>query len=455
MNNNKGFTLIEIILSLAILGIVSVGFLYIISNNFFILNKTKELSEGTFKIQQEMEMIIDEVKEGVRDGKTSIKIKDKTISIKESTNFIWKSLDPKGSKVKYFEVVHPGDKRYATLVSNVKPRIDTEILKLHSIDILAKKDLDNVKYAYDAAGFSIIGFFENARDVESKYNHLLNIVEWYVASERFNMPLPSGIAADEQTVYYPFFPRDYTLIKNETVDRYGIHEKKLIDLKDYKGRHIIFTATPGAKSGKIGEQYISNPVFISGIPMTNNLAIHLDANFIDPTSTGNNGEVKNINSVLKVNKWTDISSVFNNIPANEFAIGSNDNSKPELKNTNTSTEYVGQFVQFNEKQSLSINNQNTIHKDIDIFAVVRNRGDDEATFIKNNENMVNTIINEKNNGWQIIRTGYKSNSNEFIIGKANVDIAEIIVFTSILNDDENIEVENYLKLKYLLHDDIE
>ena len=66
MNNKKGYTLIEVVLSLAILGIISIGFLTVAGSNFSFFNKARGISQTVFETQQEIELFIDKVKEGIR-----------------------------------------------------------------------------------------------------------------------------------------------------------------------------------------------------------------------------------------------------------------------------------------------------------------------------------------------------------------------------------------------------
>lgn len=438
MSKRRGFTLVEIILAIAILGIISVSFLTILSSHFVFLNKTKDISQDVFLAQRDMEVEIDVVKEKIR--KNELILKEKNIFAELG-----------GVKVKYYEVEKThNNKVYYTLVSNVKPEI-IEPIELKNIGIKLKQGIEQVFYGYGTGGFSVVGNFEN--DNLYKWDHLLNVVEWYVSKEDYTTPLPKDpdFSLNEDILndsyYYPLFPRDYELVSNETINNFGSHERTfpLSLLDKYKGRHIIFTATPGAKSGKIGKQSVSSPVFISGLPITQNAVSHFDAGFIDPSA-------RNEVDVNNVKKWLDISSIYGRSEPNEAATVIN--KRPELMKMEMDTGFKWQHVRFSDDQYLEIKNQNTSNNDIYIFAVVRNRVENaESVFLKNGGYEFNIPKEESVNGvvgkdWFIMKESISSQNNDFKLGGPNVDIAEVVIYKGGLTSDKIETIENYFKAKY-------
>jgi prepilin-type N-terminal cleavage/methylation domain-containing protein len=66
MNKQKkipknGFTLIEIIIAVALLGIIAVSFLSAMTGQFRILSKTKDLTMASLETQEEMEKNINAI----------------------------------------------------------------------------------------------------------------------------------------------------------------------------------------------------------------------------------------------------------------------------------------------------------------------------------------------------------------------------------------------------------
>ncbi|MGH4121806.1 MAG: prepilin-type N-terminal cleavage/methylation domain-containing protein [Clostridium sp.] len=442
MRKKNGFTLVEVILAIAILGIISVGFLTLLSSHLIFLNKTKDISQEVFLTQREMELEIDRVKE---------KIRNKKLILNERV--IFNSLG--GVKVNYYEVEKThNNKAYYTLVSNVKPEI-LKPIELKSIGIKIEQGSNNVSYGYGTGGFEVVGNFEN--DVAYKWDHLLNVVEWYVSTKEYITPLPKdpNFSLNDDIInksyYYPLFPRDYELVSNETINNFGAYEKIFpLSLDKYKGRHIIFTATPGAKSGKIGKQSVSSPVFISGLPIKENLVSHFDAGFIDPSD---NNEVEVNGKENRVKKWIDISSIYGRSEPNEAAWVIS--KKPKLMKMGMETGSKWQYVEFSEEnQYLDMQNQNT--NNIYVFAVVRNgEGNEESVFMKNGDNEFKIpkkehIDEEGKEEWVLVKEQISSESNELKIGGPNVDIAELVIYNGAPDNDKIESLKNYFNTKYKL-----
>lgn len=444
MSMKKGYTLVEVIVSLAVLGIISVGFLGAISSHVSYLNNTKVITKDALLAQREMEEEIDLVKDTIRNDPSSLTM---------STIDVFDQLVTGGIEVSYYELEKTyGSKVYNTLVSDVKPEILLPTA-LESIDIAVKQGTDDVNYGYATGDFSVEGSFKN--DNAYRFDHLLNVVEWYVSVEKFNIPFPKDPNFDMEddityySYYYPLFPRDYILVSDEIINSFGSHSRTFSRLSDYAGRHIVFTATPGAKSGKIGIQSVSNSVFISGLPVTENLAVHFDAAFIDPTDTS---EVNNSFIPAKVIKWNDLSSIMGYTSPTESAATYDSFVKPSLNKTEMDQKYIGQFVRFETNQYIKIENQSTDTKNIYIFAVVRNRiTDQNSAYMKNGskEFIVPGGIAADATSWIIAKEAVKSDDNSFVVGGPNVDVAEIIIYEGELITDKIDDVEGYLNSKYI------
>jgi len=435
MKNPKGFTLVEIIVAIGLLGVISTGFLGVMSNNYEFLFETKEITERAFEAQQDMELGIDQAKALIASpGHGGLSMN--TIEVFEDIT------------VSYFALENSYEQQnYYTLVSET--RVPTmPKLNISGVKASLRYNTTTTKYLYPLVSANIQGSYIN--DPLTLDDLLTNVYEWYVSKEGFNIPVPSGNSSSfyylndmpeiEIIDRYPIFPSDFALIGTATSD-------SLPDLTGYSGRHIIFTATPGAKSGKLGNKGISSPVFVNGLNQTNNLILHLDASYVDPY---NSSEV--VSSVdRKVIKINDISSNINNATPTEFSVQSDSIKRPELKDTDIVYSFGARYMRFTNGKMFTFDNQGALGKQVDYYAVVRgNNAVNEEILFVNGSSVVRVIEDAdkkiQNDGWYIVSGSYTSSSNSFVIGNDDIDLIELIVY---VDGSSQSDVENYLRKKYL------
>ena len=439
MRKRKGFTLVEVIVSLAILGIISISFLGAVSSHFTYMTSTKRITQNAFKAQEMMENEIDDAK---------IRVMSPSATLNKTKIF---NSDLGGIEVKYEEVkISYNNKDYYTLVSNVRPD-PLEKISLESLGIKLMQgsvQIENDYYGYAADNFSIVGNFNNNNSY--KWDHLLNQVEWYISSNKFNMPLPKSQSAglnDDEGHYYPIFPRDYEIFSNETVYKFGASQSTFPYIKDIAGRHLIYAVTPAAKSGKLGERKVSKPIFISGLTITDNLITHLDASYIDALS--NTTEAQKSGTDYLLNRWYDISSVIGKSAPNEVALPPDNASRPVVNRTDLDDKFIGQYVRFNPGKYVQIN-QGSSGGQVTVYAVLRNRNNDKSTYFvnRNNELSIEVPAAENANQWNIICSKITLDGTNFKIGDSSTDIAELIIYSGNISDENNSKVLDYLSNKY-------
>lgn len=440
MRKSKGFTLVEVIISLAVLGIIAVSFLGAISSHFTYMTSTKRITQNAFKAQEMMENEIDEAK---------IRVMSPTATLENTKIF---NSDLGGIEVKYEEVkISHNNKDYYTLVSNVRPD-PLEIISLESIGIKLMQGSTQIQddyYGYATDKFSVVGNFNN--DNIYKWDHMLNQVEWYISSVKYNIPLPKNQSVDlndDEAHYYPLFPRDYEIFSNETIYKFGASQSTFPYINDIAGRHLIYTVTPAAKSGKLGEQKISKPIFISGLPITDNLITHLDASYIDVLSNTTEAQKSGTDYLLKI--WYDISSINGLSAPNESASSPNNNAlRPIVNRTDMDDKFIGQYVKFDSNKYVQIN-QGSSGGQVVVYAALRNRSDDTSIYIVNgtNELSIGAPSVENANQWNIIRSKITLDGTNFNIGDSSTDIAELIIYSGSISDEVNTKVLEYLSGKY-------
>ena len=444
MKKNNGFTIVEIIVALALLTIISTFFLFLIANHFGILNKTKAITEEVFLAQRDIEEEIDSVKQEIQEiinGNTPTDPRP----LKDQTIF---AAALGGIEVSYYETeIDLNGRVYFTLVSNIKPE-PLEIIRLDSIDSKLLHNTNEVEYGYATTDFSIEGEFSNLN--EFKYDHLLNQVEWYVSSEKYNMAMPKSASFNMEddlvynSFYFPIFPRDYEIIDNETIYKYGTSIVDFDRFAEFGGRHIVFAVTPAAKSGKLGEQLMSAPIFVSGLPSTENLIMHFDASQIDITIPN---EVQIVGSSWFVWKWFDISSIIGHTVPTEYA--QNSSNQPVVKRTESGDAFIGQYVSFGENQKLDITQ--SASGELTVISVIKNRSVvEEAEYLENGGTVHKIEASSVENVeiWKVATDVISTGGNIFKIGGNNADIAEMIIYQGVLSEIQITEITTYLVDKY-------
>jgi|LSQX01.1.fsa_nt_gb prepilin-type N-terminal cleavage/methylation domain-containing protein len=441
MKKSNGFTLVEVIVSLGVLGIIAIAFLGAIASHFTYMTSTKRITQNAFKAQELMEYEIDEAKIRVKtaDPATLKKVKIFT-------------SDLGGIDVNYEEVkITYNNKDYYTLISNIKTE-PLEMISLESIGIKLMQGATQIQgdfYGYATDEFSVVGSFSN--DNLYKWDHLLNQVEWYISSDKFNIPLPknqSAVLNDDEGHYYPLFPRDYAIFSNETIYKFGSSETTFPYLEDIGGRHLVFSVIPAAKSGKLGVRLSSKPIYISGLPVTDNLITHLDASYIDVLSDTTEALLSGTEYLLKV--WYDISSIHGLSAPSESAVSPNNYTfRPFVYRTDVDDPFSGQYVKFDSGKYVQIN-QGSSGGQVTVYAALRNRSDDASAYLVNGANAlsIELPVVEGSYEWSIIRSNLTLDGNGFRIGDSKTDIAELIIYSGSLSDEDNSKVLDYLSRKY-------
>ncbi|NLN46292.1 MAG: type II secretion system protein, partial [Clostridiaceae bacterium] len=70
MKTRKGFTLVEVIVSIALLGLIAVGFLMALTGYVRYISVTKTITQDIFQAQEKLELDIQTVKSNIRNGTT-------------------------------------------------------------------------------------------------------------------------------------------------------------------------------------------------------------------------------------------------------------------------------------------------------------------------------------------------------------------------------------------------
>ena len=434
MKRKKGLTLVEIIVAIALLGIISVGFLYALTTHFTLLNKTKAMTQSYFNAQRSVEEEVDRLKNQISTG---------GLTLTSRTLF-------GAYPVQYYAMEYTiNSKPYYSYISNVRPTSYTP-LEMSSVSIAMKSGLQSVSNIYGETPFLIEGTFTN--DSATRYDLLLNVVEWYVSSSSYLMPFPPNAdfsLFDDIAYYsyfYPVFPRDYTLVATESINNYGTYTRNFPNISQYKGHHVVLGVTPGAKSGKVGVQMLSKPLFISGLPLISNLRLHMDAAYINEFNTS---ELNGDGDILK---WNDLSSIIGNSMPSEFSFAVSGKDLPKLEYLDIGEAFAGKYAAFSSNRQIALTNQVVQNERLTLYVVVRNNEVTEDQVIINNLGRDIVLTEDETsvygNEWILIKDIFDATSTDFYIGGSEFDIAELIVYSGDLSAADATLVEDYLDSKY-------
>ena len=422
MKRKKGLTLVEIIVAMAILTIVSVGFLGVMTNNMNFIMINRGITEQAFSAQQAMELKIDETRNKIYANDTSVPL------------VVLNDVFENGITVNYHQMdfTH-GNSKFHILVTNAKMPTH-EVPVITNVTAQLRSNSTNVTHAYATSDINVLGAY--TLDAATQSHFMVNVYHWYKSRDGFNIPVPSGAVLEiEMGTKYPKFPDDYEMIPGAT-------NLTLNNVETLGGKHLVLAVTPASKTGKLGKTVSSNPVYISGLPVTgSNLVLHLEGSFIDKNNTShvteNSGE-------YLVKEWIDLST------HNKPAIQSTSSAQPKLMDPLIGGDFVGRYAQFLAGQSMTVSHNALTSQPLHAFAVVR--GDDGQNIFVNGTQTLVVSGSEIGNGWKVVYGSYTGNSNLLTIGNSNIEIAELLLYRGALTsgtpDAEFDKTIQYLTDKY-------
>lgn len=414
MNQTKsrGFTLIEVIVALGIIGIVAFSFISVMSTNFRFMQMNKQMTADAFTMQQEMEIAIEAKKANLTNLVTLNNVFENGVTVKvEQLTYV------------------KGTKKIYTLISDVRvPALPVPVLT--SVSATLRTSGIPVTQAYAVDTTDVFGSF--VLDASTASHFMVNTYYWYVSRDGFNMPSITNPIEMEMSTKYPKFPDDYQIITSSTA-------QTLPSVADYAGKHIVFTATPASKAGKLGKMIISKPVYISGLPVVNpDLLLHLDGSIINPedaTQTQLNGTSK------LITKWFDQSQYKKN------AVQLTGSAMPTLIEEPIGGEFVGRYADFVASKNLTVTHSGVNGQNITAFAVVA--GNVANKIFVNGTTTVLAAGDPIGNSWRLVKTNYTATSNTIILGNSAVSIAEVLLYKGSLSTEDETKITNYIKEKYV------
>jgi prepilin-type N-terminal cleavage/methylation domain-containing protein len=324
--SNKGFTLVEVILSLAIFSIISVGFLGMFSSVYINTFKSTVVTENAFLAQRQIEDQIATVK-------SSLEMNIPPTGLTSTTVTLFSGSNLRSVVVYHLRQSVTTDQVIDTLVASSRPPQllvpnITSTVTIAAFSGTTKKDYPNI-------GMPSLSVDLGTPLVVDNPGLLIRyLYYWYISNSRINIP-GNYIPGEYITNNPPFFPDNYEIIAEHTTN--------LIPSipASYAGRFLKLVVTPVGEKGQMGTSVVSNDLYISALPVNDNLIFNLDANYINTSDITN--QVRQSGTDIYVKKWQDISaSVISPVQATN-------GSQPILLKYNVGTTEQPQYTMGMEK----------------------------------------------------------------------------------------------------------
>lgn len=309
MKKTKGFTLVEIIVSVVFLGLIATALVPTFSFSFKQLKNSEAFTQDTFAYQQKIENQIEQ-KRG-QDPQGQPNTKEVTIFGKKVTGHLITVNDSTSSEVTVFVTKNS--------IPNIVPVIDSavEIKAYRSASIITPTtpiDFIDQTIHLEAKDPTISDETEDA--------FLMFVYRWYLSSEMSASDSPSDntkayIAVKEwneakkeqaysdtyQLSFIPNIKDKYNqFITGEVKTGLGLTNEEWIN--SFGNRYIMYGVTPYSNSGRIGKEVLSNKVYLNA-PRINILSAQVTSdpkifriNFETPVTESFDLEKFNLNASL-------------------------------------------------------------------------------------------------------------------------------------------------------------
>lgn len=469
-NKRKGFTLVEIIVAMALLGLLSVVFVPSLSSHFLWLVNTKtNVTQEAFAEQYIMEERIKNVQNALASGNIETDDYDSFgISSKVPIELFKGTFSSTSYPLRQYPNAYQidGGKGYITLVGD-KRLPELPVPKIIGQSLVFLQDGTNSLNKYEYYNYPTLKLKATSNMTENpsnSFNRYRN--DWYVSKPGFNIPVQDDYHIDEDLDFgriYPDFPDDYDAVPiySDLGSSYSYVSptNRIINVElansyvsQYPGRHIMYTITPFAKSLKQGTTTEILPKYIYGPSFTDSLALHFDASVIDMSDTYHSTANSTGTLVIQdgnhnIRNWKNSRPSAKNQQLNQSATQTNVNNMPILlKNDDPSDLYTGHAIPFQEGEmgtrvwSRALGNKSTTMStmrisninfgaDLNVFIVLRKV--DSPVAPRLNESIIRGNANGGSKLWSLEWIGEVGSPRlSFITSSNNAEL------TSTLNLDE-------------------
>lgn len=300
MDNNKGLTLIEVVISISIVGVIAIVFFKTIAFGYTNIVKSDKFTKDSFRVQEEMEQAITELKNTDVDLSLA-NTEQKTIFGKKVKGHI-KKIDIESSDTgKHGE--------YTAFIPRVKVEYNLPELGTVSVgEIKLGTAMPGKVYMIDLVDSSgdinyTLEFKGNEPIIKNnKNNHLMNVYKWYVSpyaktdGKNADITNPENPDIKEVNAFInanrgksivikewnsarqeqDYVLDDFSMITNlkDNYKTFRFYELKISDVNSdgktkrdvildmFAGKFLTYSVTPYSVLGKMGQEVFSEPIYI-------------------------------------------------------------------------------------------------------------------------------------------------------------------------------------------------
>ncbi len=412
----RGFTFIEVILSVIIISIISIGFMTALRANYMMLAAGKHKTDEVFANKSSIDGEIEQARLALSDGSLSANKRiDRPFNMLPSIELYQLQRTTAGKQLVTW--VGPDKQRGFLRAGLQRVSLELKGWPLSRSFYYAKNGI-YLKADYDVKG-GTEGVFDRVQ------------YDWYISRPNFNIAVRDRdhITENEWGTRYPQFPNDYSVLN-------GNGGRRLDITPDFAGRHVVLNVTPIDKNGIAGEAMQSEPFYFCGLPSTRYLAAHFDAalvNLQEPQSSV--GEVYND----RLNAWYDA--------AHGRYIGIAEDVRPYIYKQPIDGDFVGQYMQFDASKQIVIDNRSLVDfANFTVFMVINSVN---GTPVFDDNTSVSSLTTIPINGdWRIAVCELQCSRPFIEVGYGDFKAAELVFYNKLLSRSERIALLEHLATKY-------
>ena len=461
--NKKGFTIIEVMVSAALLGIGVIILARFLDFNEIINEQIQFSQYKLYEAQDQMESRITKINKAIE---KSLPV-DSSWYVNDSTKVSLFGGEVDCYLVKGEAKDSESNPAWETVIAlhTVIPKEQVSVKP--AIPTISNAKLavggENTEAVYFADGANAKATANKPTDSQELSNFKKFLYQWYLTDDRYHAitmeETPKYMVADELfKEVYPRLPSDFDLLEGEDEQLYTVKNEDL-------GKVLACSITAGSKYGYMGNTLSTNHIYLSALPK---LETGKYKTLIDP-SVNTSTMVTDIgNGKITSEKPTaDVTSGnFNlngygtiSISSDTVKIAVDDEGNVILDELGNTKNYKTRYLYFdNDATIVSGGSLININNNPQVYIVAKSLSPDNGNVfakISENGNYTDTFSFNPttSNSWRLYETNFESlNLNSWknynlILGCKDLCVAEVLVVNNATSE-ENQAIEEYFSIRY-------